>query len=488
LSKGIAVVVLILVFITVERTIDMEQRDLVIIGGGPAGYVAAIRARQLGGRVTLVERDALGGVCLNRGCIPTRALVRGVEFLDLPRKAKDYGINLGKAEVDFSRMMARKNTVVKTVVGGVELLMRENGVEVLRGMGKFISPSEIDVLMEDGTTNRIAAPKVIIATGTRSKKPAVPGAERIITTEEALELGEIPQSLIITGGGAIGFAFATIFSKLGASVVVLEGSAQILPGVDREIVAMFEKELRKERIQVQTEACIREIGDGEGGESSIVVDIKGEEKVLTAQYILAAEEREVNIDGLGLEEVAFELSEGCIRVNERMETSVAGIYAAGDVTGEPMLAHVAFAEGRVAAQNAMGKQSEIDHTVVPQCINTVPEIASVGLTEDEARGQDYQIQIGRFPFAASGMATILAERTGTIKIISEAKYGQILGVHIIGVHATDLIPEAALAMKLDATPAEITSTIHSHPSLSEAMMEAALDVTGDTLHFLPTSS
>ena len=488
MSKGIAVVVLILVFITVERTIDMEQRDLVIIGGGPAGYVAAIRARQLGGRVTLVERDALGGVCLNRGCIPTRALVRGVEFLDLPRKAKDYGINLGKAEVDFSRMMARKNTVVKTVVGGVELLMRENGVEVLRGMGKFISPSEIDVLMEDGTTNRIAAPKVIIATGTRSKKPAVPGAERIITTEEALELGEIPQSLIITGGGAIGFAFATIFSKLGASVVVLEGSAQILPGVDREIVAMFEKELRKERIQVQTEACIREIGDGEGGESSIVVDIKGEEKVLTAQYILAAEEREVNIDGLGLEEVAFELGEGCIRVNERMETSVAGIYAAGDVTGEPMLAHVAFAEGRVAAQNAMGKQSEIDHTVVPQCINTVPEIASVGLTEDEARGQDYQIQIGRFPFAASGMATILAERKGTIKIISEAKYGQILGVHIIGVHATDLIPEAALAMKLDATPAEITSTIHSHPSLSEAMMEAALDVTGDTLHFLPTSS
>jgi len=475
---------LLLVYIIAERIMGMEQRDLVIIGGGPAGYVAAIRARQLGGRVTLVESDTLGGTCLNRGCIPTRALVRGVEFLDMPKKAKDYGINLGTAEVDFSRLMARKETIVRTVVGGVQLLMKENGVEVLKGMGKLVSPSEVEVLLEDGTTSRLAAARVIIATGAKPKKPAVPGAERIITTEQALELREIPHSLLISGGGAIGFAFATIFSKLGASVVVLEGSEQILPGVDREIVSLLEKELRKEKILVHTGAYIKEVGEGDGGESNIVVDIKGEETALTAQYVLVAEEREVDVKGLGLDSAGVQAGQGGIVVNNRMETSVGSIFAAGDATGEPMLAHVAFAEGRVAAENAMGKQSEIDYTVVPRCFNTTPEIASVGLTEDEARAQGYQIQVGRFPFAANGMATILAERTGTIKIISESKYGQILGVHIIGAHAADLIPEVALAMKLDATPGEISSTIHAHPSLSEALMEAALDVTGDTLHFL----
>ena len=465
----------------------MEHRDLVIIGGGPAGYVAAIRARQLGGKVTLVERDTLGGICLNRGCIPTRALVRGVEFLDLPRKARDYGINLGTAEVDFPKMMARKDTIVRTVVGGVELLMRENGVEVMQGVGKLLSPSEVEVQLEDGTTSRIAASKVIIATGARPKKPRVPGEERIITTDHALELTEVPQSMVIIGGGPIGFAFATIFSKLGASITVIEESPQILHGVDREIVSMLERELKKEKIRVYTEAHIEEVGEGDGGENKIVFNAKGQEMTLAAQYILAADAREVNVDELGLDKVGIQPGQGGIQVNKRMETTAPDILAAGDSTGEPMLAHIAFVEGRVAAENALGTQSEIDYTVVPRCINTTPEIASVGLTEDEAIAGEYQVQIGRFPFAANGMATILAERTGTVKLISEAKYGQLLGVHIIGARAADLIPEAALAMKLDATPREISSTIHAHPSLAEALMEAALDVTGEALHFLPAN-
>ncbi len=477
-------VALLLACVAVERMAAMEQRDLVIIGGGPAGYVAAIRASQLGGKVTLIEGDAVGGTCLNRGCIPTRALVRGVEFLNLPAKAKDYGVNLSLAEIDFSKMMARKDTVVRTVVGGVELLLRENGVEVLRGRGELLSPSEVEVQLEDGTSQQITAPGIIIATGSSSQRPSIPGEQAIITTDQALELKEIPRSIVIVGAGAIGFAFATIFSKLGTSVIVIEGSAQILPGVDREIATLLERELRKGKIPLHTEAYIRAIGDGEGDERSIVLSIKGEEATLTAQYVLAAEERVANVDGLGLDRVGVDLSEGAIAVNRRMQTSVPGILAAGDVTGEPMLAHVAFAEGRVAAENAMGKGSEIDYTAVPRCINTTPEIASVGLTEDEALAQGYQIRIGRFPFAANGLATILGERAGTIKLITEAKYGQILGVHIIGPHATDLIPEAALAMKLDATPQEISSTIHAHPTLSEALMEAALDVTGDTLHFL----
>ena len=462
----------------------MEQRDLIIIGGGPAGYVAAIRARQLGGKVTLIEKDAMGGTCLNRGCIPMRALVRGVEFLDLPKKARDYGVDLGVAEVDFAKMIARKDTIVRTVVGGVELLMKENGVEVVRGTGRLLSPLEVEVLLEDGNSSRIAAPKIIIATGARSRSLSFPGAERTITTDQALELGEIPRSLLIVGGGVIGFAFATIFSKLGANVALIEETAQILPGVDREITSLLERELRKAKIRLHTEANIKEISDGEGDENAIVVSIKGEETSLTAQYVLVAEERQPNIEGLGLDGVGVTVSQEGIGVNSRMETNVASILAAGDITGEPRLAHVAFVEGKVAAENAMGRESEIDYHVVPRCVNTTPEIASVGLTEEEALVQGHQIRIGRFPFSANGVASILGERTGAIKIITETKYGQILGVHIIGPHATDLIPEAALALKLDATSQEISSTIHAHPTLSEALMEAALDVTGDTLHFL----
>ncbi len=462
----------------------MEQRGLVIIGGGPAGYVAAIRARQLGDKVTLIEKDTLGGICLNCGCIPTRAMVRGVEFIDLPKKAKDYGVNLGEAEIDFPKMVARKDTIVKTVVGGLSMLVEANGVEVLKGRGKLISASEVEVSLEDGTTSHRAAPRIIIATGASPKRPSVPGADRIITTEQALELSEIPRSMLIVGGGAIGFAFATIFSKLGTSVTVTEESAQILPGVDGEIVSMLEKELRRAKIQLYTEASIQEIGAGEGDESNIALSVKGEETTLNAQYILAAEEREPNVEGLGLDRVGVTVSQGRIEVNNHMETGVDGILAAGDITGEPMLAHVAFAEGKVAAENALGKKSEIDYTAVPRCINTIPEIASVGLTEDEALAQGHQLRIGRFPFAANGMATILGERTGAIKVVTEVEYGQILGVHIIGPHATDLIPEATLAMKLDATSQEISSSIHAHPTLSEALMESALDVTGDTLHFM----
>ena len=462
----------------------MEPRDLVVIGGGPAGYVAAIRARQLGGRVTLVEQDALGGICLNRGCIATRALLRGVEFLDLAKKARDYGVNLDVAGVDFPKMMARKNIIVRTIVGGVELLMKENGVEVLRGKGRFLSPSEVEVQLGDSSSERITAPRAIVAVGSRCKRPSIAGAERIITTDQALEFTEVPRSMLVLGGGAIGLAFATIFCKLGATVTLVERAAQILPGLDKEIAGLLEKELRKEKIRIHTEAYIQAIEDGHAGESNVVLSIKGKDTPLAAQCVLAAQEREANVNGLGLDTVGARVSNGAIVVNKRLETGVPGIFAAGDVTGGHMLAHVAFAEGRVAAENAMGKQSEIDHTPVPRCVHTTPEVASVGLTEDEALAQGYQIRTGRFPFAANGLATILGERTGLVKVVTETKYSQILGVHIIGPHASDLIQEATLAMKLDATTHEISSTIHAHPTLSEALMEAALDVSGDSLHFL----
>lgn len=460
-----------------------EERDLVILGGGPAGYVAAIRARQLGGRVALVERDTLGGTCLNRGCIPARALVRGVEFLDLARRARDYGVNLEVAEVNLSRMMARKDTIIRTVVGGVELLMRENGVEVIRGEGQLLSPSVVEVKLGDGTSRQMTARRIILATGAVPEKPPVPGGPETITTDQALCFTEVPRSLVVLGAGPVGFALAGIFSRLGASLAVIEESTEILPGIDREITSLFEREMKKQKIQLHTGAKIQRIEKGPGDERTIVLTVEGVEIILTAQYVVVAGGRKPNVTGLGLDKVGVRIAEGAVVVDGKMQTSVPGIYAAGDVTGEPMLAHVAFAEGRVAVENALGKGAEIDHVAVPRCLYTAPEIASVGLTETEALARGYQVRVGRFPFAANGMATILAERTGMVKLISEARYGQILGVHIIGPHAADLIPEAALAMKLDATPQEIGAIIYPHPSLAEALMEAALDVTGETLHF-----
>lgn len=464
----------------------MEERDIVIVGGGPAGYVAAIRVSQLGGKATLIENNTVGGTCLNRGCIPTRALVRGVEFIDLAKSARAYGVNYPESEIDFSEMMARKDVIVRTVVSGVKMLLEGNGVEVINGKGKFLSPSQLEVPLGDGTKKEITARRIIIATGSRCQKVSVPGGkgEKIITTTEALELKEIPKSMLIVGGGYIGLSFATIFSKLGTSVTIVEPSPRILVEIDREIISILEKELKKEKIQTYTEAQVSRIDEGEPGEKNIVLAIKGEERNLTAEYVLTTE-REANTDGLGLDKAGVTLNDqGGITVNGRMETGVPNILAAGDVTMENMWTHVAYAEGIVAAENAMGKSSEIDYTVIPYWASTYPEISGVGITEDEATAQGYQLRVGRFPFAGNGMATILGQRTGMIKVITEKKYGQILGVHIIGPQAANLIPEAALAMKLEATPEDIGLTMHGHPTLSEALWEAAKDVSGETIHFI----
>ncbi|MFC1988720.1 dihydrolipoyl dehydrogenase, partial [Chloroflexota bacterium] len=451
---------------------------------------AAIRVSQLGRKSTLIEDDTLGGTCLNRGCIPTRALVRGVEFIDMAHSARDYGVNFKETEIDLVKMMARKDTIVKTTVAGVKLLLAGNGIEIINGRGKIFSPSQLEVQLIEGDKQEIKAQKIIIATGSTCKEVSIPGdgGKRVINPTEALELKEIPKSMLIVGGGFIGTSFATIYSRLGTQVTIIEQSPRILPEIDKEIVSILEKELKKSKTEIYTGAQISKIEKGERGEMGITVTTAGEEINLTSEYVLITEEREANIGGLGLDNAGVELNDRKgIMVNSRMETSVPGIFAAGDVTMQQMWTHVAFAEGLVAAENALGKGSEIDYSVIPYWTNTFPEMSGVGITEEEAIARGYSVKLGRYPFAANGMATVLGQRTGMIKMITDEKYGQILGVHAVGPHAADLIAEATLAMKMDATPEEIKATMHIHPSISEALWETALDVSGETLHYMSRS-
>ena len=465
----------------------MAEKEILIIGGGPGGYVAAIRAAQLGGKVTLVEKNELGGTCLNFGCIPTKALLRGAELLESLAGSKDFGIRVGEISVDFSRLMARKDRAVKTLVSGVAGLMKANGIEVVKGQAKFISPQEIEVLEERGGKIAYRARKIILATGSISADLPVSGAKGpgIIDSNGALQLTQVPESMVIIGAGPIGLEFGTIFAALGSRVTILEMMDQILPSEDPEIASALEKSLRRFKIQTLTNCRVKEISAGSEGKRKVVAATGEEEKIFEAQYVLIAVGRKANWEGLNLQEAGVQYSRKGIEINERMETNVPGIYAIGDVTGQWLLAHFAMAQGEVAAQNALGHEASMDDRVVPRCVYTLPEVASVGRTEKEAKAAGYELKIGRFPFAGNGKATLIGERSGFVKMVAEAKYGEILGVHIFGPHATDLIGEAVLAMRLESTAADLGRSIHPHPTLTEALMEAALDVDGMAVHIPP---
>lgn len=456
----------------------MEDRDVVIVGSGPGGYTAAIRVTQLGGKATLIEKDTIGGMCLNHGCIPITALSRAVELLEMGKSAKDYGITYKDMEVDFRRMMSKKETVVRTLVSGVKQMLEAYGVEVMEGTGKLISPSLVEVHLKDGAKKELKAQKTIISTGCQYPKGAfIGGGEKTINPMEALKLKEIPRSMVIVGGGFIGSALATIFSRLGTKVRIVEESSRLLPQIDREIVAILEKEFKDNGIQIYSDTRMMSIATGKKDDLSVLIDHKGEKVTIEAQFVLISEGRQSCIEGLGLQEVGVSLNEkGGIAVNHQTETNVPGIYAVGDVTMEYMWTSVAYFEGITAAENAMGQNSKIDYKAIPYGMHTIPEISSVGVTEDEAVAKGYKVRVGRFPFAGNGMAAILGQRTGMVKVIKEERYGEILGVHMIGPRTSDLIAEAALAMRMEGTPGEIAKTFHIHPSLSEALWEAARGV------------
>ncbi len=466
---------------------SIENYDVAIIGAGPGGYVAAIRASQLGGRVVVIEKDQLGGTCINRGCIPTKALLASAQVLNSVKRGSDFGIHSGEVSVDFSVIIKRKERIVKQFVSGIAQLFKSYGIVLIRGRGRLTERIkdkmiEIEVEKDNGSVEKVVAEKLIIATG--SVPAQIPGISidklGVITSDEALELKEIPSSLVIVGGGVIGVEFASIFNSLGSKVTIVELLERIIPTEDREISEELKKFLVRSGIEVNTGVKVREIVS-DNGKRKIVIDTPVEREERVAQKVLIATGRTPYTEGLGLEKVGIGLEKGKVLVNERMETNLPGVFAIGDVVGGVLLAHVASGEGIVAGENAMGAQSRIDYRVIPNCIYSIPEVASVGLSEEKAKEMGYEVSVGRFPFLANARATILGERLGLVKVLADRKNDEILGVNIVGPEATELIGEASVAIKARVTIKDLERIIHAHPTLSEGIFEAAHDVHGQAI-------
>jgi dihydrolipoamide dehydrogenase len=461
----------------------MEQKNIVVIGGGPAGYTAAIRASQLGARVTLIEQHEQGGACLNRACIPTKYLLRSVEVYQLKKNSEKYGVSVTETGIDVTKLQSSKYKMISTLRTGLRGVIEKNGIELIKCGAKLKPDKRIELIDKSGNKRNISADKVILATGSRAVPLSTPGVDKteVMFAEDVLNLNKVPESMVIIGAGAVGVEIATILAKMGCQVSLIEIMPRILFNEDAEITVILEGALKRDGVRVYTGAKLNEIRAGDRSKL-VSISTQGLEKSLEAKVIAIAIGYKPNTDGLGLDECAITMSNGCIKVDEHMQTSVPDIFAAGDVTGGIMLAHVAMAEGRVAAENALGSHSKMDYRVVPRCIFTLPEIACVGLSEEEANTLGYRVKSGRFPLAANSAANILGERRGIVKIVVNEENDKVIGVHIIGAGAVNLIGEATLAIELGATLNDIKNTLHAHPTLSEAFAEAALDVNGETIH------
>jgi len=460
----------------------MSTFDLGIIGGGPGGYVAAIKAAQLGGKVCLIEKGAWGGTCLNRGCIPTKTLFSVAKFATQIRDATGFGLKIQGAEIDYPQVLAHKDETVKRLTGGIATLLKGNGVHAIAGIGTLTGKNTIAVSKADGTQEQISATKIIIATG--SEPANIPifeiDEQQVLTTTGMLELKELPESLIIVGGGVSGCEFASIFNGLGCQVTVLELLPTILATEDVQVVRQIRLFMKRKGIEIKTQANVTQVEKSESGVTATLTS--GDQ--ICAEKMLISIGRQFNSEAIGLERVGVRTEQGKIVVNDRMETSIPGIYAVGDVASRYLLAHVASAEGIVAARNCMGENVEMDYSTVPSCVFTIPEIARVGMTEDEAKAEGYEVKVGRFPYAASGKALGMRETDGFAKVIADGEYGDILGVHILGAHASDLIHEATLAIRLGASVADLAHTIHAHPTLGEIVMESAEAAYDRAIHIM----
>jgi dihydrolipoamide dehydrogenase len=470
----------------------VSKFDLVIIGAGTGGYVCAIRAAQLGQRVALVEKDRVGGVCLNWGCIPTKTLIASAEAYLQAQELSTLGIQVGgPLAVDWPTMLARKDSVVETLVSGVVDLLEGYGVELIHGQAQIpqgaqsAGPKTVAIALQDGGQRTLEATNVVIATGSVSAHPPITGldASGVVTSRGMLSLGAIPRRLVVIGGGVIGIEFAALFSTLGAQVTVLEMLPYILPPVDREFAKRHRIFLRKQGIDVQVKAQVQEV-DREGQDLVVRYSLKDRLQSVAADLVLNATGRVPFSDGLGLDDVGIHHQRGRIPVNARLETNVPGVYAIGDVTGEALLAHVASRQGEVAAEITAGHDSQIDYRVVPNVVFSRPEIAGVGLTSQEAKEQGVDLEVGIFPFTASGKALAMGHTEGQVRLLCEPGTGKILGMHVMGPGASDLIAEGALAVQMGLTARDLAETIHAHPTLPEALAEAAREVAfGAAIHY-----
>ncbi len=456
----------------------MTIKDIVIIGGGPGGYVAAIHAAHLGASVAVVEKDRLGGNCLNRGCIPTKALVKSVEALLEARKANEFGIQVGNINVNFPKIMARKTNVVNKLASGVKQLMKAGNISVYKGIGRILSPQLVKVNDEE-----IATRKIIIATGSEPAPLPIPGSDLpgVLTTDDILELEELPESLVVIGGSYVGVEFAGIFNGLGTKVTIVEKLPTLLESIDEEISRRLAEILLGQGIEIRVGATVKAIKK-EGTVLKVVGNTPEGEQQLAGQVVLMATGRQPYTAGLGLPQLGMKVDGRAIVVNERLETNIDGVYAVGDVLGKSMLAHVASYEGEIAVENALGRSRQADYRAVPSCIFTYPEIASVGITEKEAKDSGIPYKVSKFPFLACGRAVTMNETTGMVKMVCNAENGRVLGMHIMGPHASDLIAEGALAIQLGATASDIAHTIHAHPTLSEAVHETAMGQLEGSIH------
>lgn len=465
----------------------LKHYEIAVLGGGPGGYVAAIRAGQLGFKTVVVDYQRLGGICLNWGCIPTKSLLKNAEIYDMMKnRSADFGISVSGLVFDFSKIIKRSRDISDRITKNVEMLVKKNKVDRINGYGKLVSKNQIDIYDKSGKkTESIDADKIIIATGARHKMiPTIPvDKKNIITSTEAMILGELPKELIVIGAGAIGIEFAYFYSVLGTKVTVIEMMDTILPVEDREISELLSKSFRKRGIDIFTSAVV-EKAEVKGKKVKVTFKFNDQYKEVTADKVLSAVGVTGNIEGFGLEKLGVEILKGHIKVNRSTyETNVKGIYAVGDVIGPPWLAHVASAEGIHCVEKIKGLNlHDINYDDIPGCTYCQPQVASIGLTESKAKEKGHEIKIGKFPFMASGKAFAIGEREGFVKLIFDAKYGELLGAHIIGSEATEMIAELGIAKSLEATGESIFKTIHAHPTLSESIMEAAANAYGEAIH------
>lgn len=459
--------------------------DVTIIGAGPGGYVAAIRAAQLGLKVALVEKERLGGVCLNWGCVPTKSLLRNAEVISLLGEGEEFGFRLAGFEADFGAAVDRSRKVSERLVKGVELLMRTNGIEVVSGTGVLRSPGSVEVTLAGGEVRPLATRNVILATGARARSvPGIaPDGERILTSREAIVLRERPASAIVVGAGPIGMEFAHVWHTYGAEVTVVEMLPRLLPLEDEEVSAVVERAFKRRKVKTLTSTRVAGIETAAEGVRVRVSSEKKGEQVLEAERVLIAIGVRPNSEGLGLEQVGVKMERGNVVVDERLSTNVPGVYAIGDLTGKLALAHVASAQGMAAAEVIAGAQTRtLDYDAMPRCTYCQPQVASFGLTEAQAAERGRKVRTGKFPFLANGKALGLGERDGFVKIVADEASGEILGAHMVGPEVTELLPELVLARTWELTPEEVARSVHAHPTLSEAIAEAAHGVFGKPIH------